>query len=59
VFALTYGNEFNGTQGAGFEFGIMLFLLHSFVLRVAIKQRIIRNKTCKYLQIKTLNGTST
>ena len=25
VFALTYGNEFNGTQGAGFEFGIMLF----------------------------------
>jgi hypothetical protein len=25
VFALTYGQEFNGTQGAGFEFGIMLF----------------------------------
>jgi hypothetical protein len=25
VFALTYGQEFNGTNGAGFEFGIMLF----------------------------------
>ena len=25
VFALTYGHEFNGSQGAGFEFGIMLF----------------------------------
>jgi hypothetical protein len=25
VFALTYGQEFNGTHGAGFEFGIMLF----------------------------------
>jgi hypothetical protein len=25
VFALSYGKEFNGTQGAGFEFGIMLF----------------------------------
>ncbi|MBO9573729.1 MAG: hypothetical protein J7497_16200 [Chitinophagaceae bacterium] len=25
VFALTYGHEFNGNQGAGFEFGIMLF----------------------------------
>ena len=24
-FALTYGHEFNGTNGAGFEFGIMLF----------------------------------
>jgi hypothetical protein len=25
VFALTYGNEFNGSNGAGVEFGIMLF----------------------------------
>jgi hypothetical protein len=25
VFAITYGQEFNGTGGAGFEFGIMLF----------------------------------
>jgi hypothetical protein len=25
VFAFTYGQEFNGDQGAGFEFGIMLF----------------------------------
>jgi hypothetical protein len=25
VFALTYGHEFAGSQGAGFEFGIMLF----------------------------------
>ncbi|AEV98492.1 hypothetical protein A4D02_21930 [Niastella koreensis] len=25
VFALTYGHEFSGSQGAGFEFGIMLF----------------------------------
>lgn len=25
VFALTYGQEFNGKNGAGFEFGIMLF----------------------------------
>jgi hypothetical protein len=25
VFALTYGNEINGHNGAGFEFGIMLF----------------------------------
>jgi hypothetical protein len=25
VFAITYGNEFNGNNGAGFEFGIMLF----------------------------------
>ncbi|WP_207798953.1 hypothetical protein [Taibaiella soli] len=25
VFAFTYGNEFKGTNGAGFEFGIMLF----------------------------------
>ncbi len=25
VFALTYGNEFNGNNGAGFEFGVMLF----------------------------------
>jgi hypothetical protein len=25
VFALTYGNEINGNNGAGFEFGVMLF----------------------------------
>jgi len=25
VIALTYGQEFNGTNGAGFEFGVMLF----------------------------------
>ena len=25
VFALTYGNEINGDNGAGFEFGVMLF----------------------------------
>lgn len=25
VFAVTYGQEFNGKEGAGFEFGIMLF----------------------------------
>ena len=25
VFALTYGNEINGTHGAGFEIGVMLF----------------------------------
>jgi len=25
VYALTYGEEFNGTEGAGIEFGIMLF----------------------------------
>ena len=25
VFAFTYGQEFNGTNGAGFEFGVMLF----------------------------------
>jgi len=25
VFAVTYGQEFNGTQGAGFEIGMMLF----------------------------------
>jgi hypothetical protein len=25
VIALTYGQEFNGSNGAGFEFGIMLF----------------------------------
>ena len=25
VFAITYGQEFNGNNGAGFEFGIMLF----------------------------------
>ncbi len=25
VFALTYGHEFNGTEGAGFEAGVMLF----------------------------------
>jgi hypothetical protein len=25
VFALTYGQEFGGNQGAGFEFGVMLF----------------------------------
>lgn len=25
VFALTYGQEFNGTNGAGFELGVMLF----------------------------------
>ncbi|HEY6503710.1 MAG TPA: hypothetical protein VIZ28_07050 [Chitinophagaceae bacterium] len=25
VFALTYGQEFNGTNGAGFEFGVMMF----------------------------------
>lgn len=25
VFAVTYGQEFNGTNGAGFEFGVMLF----------------------------------
>jgi len=25
VFAITYGNKFNGTKGAGFEIGVMLF----------------------------------
>ncbi|HWN88984.1 MAG TPA: hypothetical protein VNM35_07970, partial [Chitinophagaceae bacterium] len=25
VFALTYGNEINGSNGAGFELGVMLF----------------------------------
>jgi hypothetical protein len=25
VFAFTYGQEFNGTNGAGFELGAMLF----------------------------------
>ena len=25
VFAVTYGHEFNGSNGAGFEFGVMLF----------------------------------
>jgi hypothetical protein len=25
VLALTYDDEFNGSNGAGFEFGIMLF----------------------------------
>ena len=25
VFAVTYGHEFSGSLGAGFEFGVMLF----------------------------------
>jgi hypothetical protein len=44
VFALTYGQEFNGTNGAGFEVGVMLFTPPFACLGGCDKPRKNRNK---------------
>lgn len=47
VFALTYGNEINGNNGAGFEIGVMLFTPPFACLGGCNKEKKAKNKNKK------------